>query len=187
MIVEVWKLYGKKAIVYTRPEALGELACGAGSVRSLNLRGLFRPFPFSPRGVGDIILRCRRQIRVSQKLWLKYYQHRVSAYPYPISAIVILLESNAMRTRVTFYNKLSLTIESTTYASSHGTFRTRTLCRPSTSTSSPNYTSSGWRRSPSSLCRKTCSTTTNKKPGTAHNILARLRRFKKSLEFTSLR
>ena len=101
-----------------------------------------------------------------------YYQYAVSAYPHPIPAVVILPESNAMRTpgRVTFC-KSSLSTRRNphpsqsnfaTCASSHGTFRTRAHCRPSTSTSSPNHTSSGWRRSPFLLFYKNYSTTNTK-------------------------
>ena len=152
---------------------------------------------------------CRRQIRVSQKLWLEYFQHRVSAYPYPISTTVVLPESNAMRTPecATFRNKLfidspqspSLTIRVcnprffTRYFSHQDPLQTiyldiisqpherrlaeisnlslfQDLLHPQLPPSSPLPLS------PPPI----------QKPGVAHSILARLRRFKTSLEFSSL-
>ncbi|PUU75222.1 hypothetical protein B9Z19DRAFT_1131714 [Tuber borchii] len=75
---EAWKLYRKKAVVYTRPEVL----------------------------VGSGQREATKSERDMQELWLDYFKHRVSIYNPPISATITLPESNATKVAesVTFYS-----------------------------------------------------------------------------------
>ncbi|PWW77990.1 DUF1365-domain-containing protein [Tuber magnatum] len=75
---EAWKLYRKKAVVYTRPEVLA----GSGQREAT------------------------RSERDMQKLWLDYFKHRVSTYNLPVSVTITLPESNATKVaeNVTFYS-----------------------------------------------------------------------------------
>ncbi|KAG0639692.1 hypothetical protein HOY80DRAFT_68805 [Tuber brumale] len=75
---EAWKLYRKKAVVYTRPEVLP----GSGQREAT------------------------RSERDMQRLWLDYFKHRVSTYNLPISVTITLPESNATKIAesVTFHS-----------------------------------------------------------------------------------
>ncbi|KAG0133834.1 hypothetical protein HOY82DRAFT_248736 [Tuber indicum] len=75
---EAWKLYRKKAVVYTRPEVLP----GSGQREAT------------------------KSERDMQRLWLDYLKHRVSTYNLPILVTVTLPESNATKAaeNVTFYS-----------------------------------------------------------------------------------
>lgn len=112
---EAWKLYRKKAVVYTRPEVL----VGSGqreatkSERFVIHRGGGQEQgggggPLSMGNKQDDQATNRNLVfnRDMQELWLDYFKHRVSIYNHPISATITLPESNATKVaeNVTFYS-----------------------------------------------------------------------------------
>ncbi|RPA96795.1 DUF1365-domain-containing protein [Choiromyces venosus 120613-1] len=88
---EAWKLYRKKAVVYTRPEVLA----GSGQ-REATKSERFVVHPTEEKDRDD-----------EEEEGADYFEHRVSTYSLPISVTITLPESNATKAaeNVTFYSE----------------------------------------------------------------------------------
>ncbi|CUS10759.1 unnamed protein product [Tuber aestivum] len=111
---EAWKLYRKKAVVYTRPEVLA----GSGQREATRSERFVIHLPEEGKnkegeGTGYLVRVINKADqfcfvnRDMQKMWLDYFKHRVLTYNRPISVTITLPESNATKVAedVTFYSE----------------------------------------------------------------------------------